>query len=106
MKITITFRQIQPTEALKNYIHEKLAKIEKYLHQPVEAHVVLSVERYLQSVEINLQSKQFSIHCEEQLEDMYASIDSVVDKLNKAARRHKDKVKGAKSGQHSIPTQS
>jgi putative sigma-54 modulation protein len=97
MDIHITFRHMESTEALKSHVNEKLSKIERYLHKPVEIRVVLSVERFLQIAEFQVSAKQFSAHFEESSEDMYASIDKAIDKIEKAARRHKEKTKQSKS---------
>jgi putative sigma-54 modulation protein len=73
-----------------------LGKIEKFLLKPVEVHVFLSTERHLQRAEINVQDKSFSAHSKEECDDMYVSIDRAIDKVGKALKRHKEKVKDNK----------
>jgi len=46
MDITVTFRHMEPSESLRNYAEEKVSKINKYLDFPIEAHVVLAVEKF------------------------------------------------------------
>ena len=48
MDITVTFRHMEPTESLRTYAEEKVSKIKKYLDFPIEAHVVLTVEKFRQ----------------------------------------------------------
>ena len=98
MNIAITFRQMETTEALKTYIHERLQKkLEKFIKEPAEIQVHLSVERYLHCAEFHLHSKKFTAHCEEKSDDMYGSIDAAIDSLEKTARRHKEKLNDSKT---------
>ncbi|MBP1741438.1 MAG: sigma 54 modulation protein / ribosomal protein, partial [Deltaproteobacteria bacterium] len=54
MEITVTFRRMEPTESLRLYAVEKLSKIKKYLDSPLEAHVVLEVEKFRHMAGVNL----------------------------------------------------
>lgn len=94
MQVNITFRNMFATDALRNHTQEKLEKVvSKYLDKVTEAHVTLSLERYLQQAEINLHAGQFHIRAKEKSEDMYASIDLAVDKLERQLKKYKDRLK-------------
>jgi len=97
MNVAITFRQMEATEALKQYVHTKLHKIEKFFLKPVDVHVIVSIERHLLRAEINVQDKQFSAHAKEECEDMYVSIDRAIEKVGKSLKKHKDKIKDNKA---------
>jgi putative sigma-54 modulation protein len=93
MLCNITFRQLAATDALKNYAEEKVERVKKYLDRAGEAHVVLSLERHLHHADITIQSGAFVLRGREKSEDMYASIDLAMDKIERQLRRYKEKLK-------------
>jgi putative sigma-54 modulation protein len=90
MNIAITFRHIEPSEPVKKYAHEKIAKLQKFLRQPMQANVTLDMERIEHRVEVRISSGPEHYHGKEQSEDMYASIDVVVDKIERQIRSGKE----------------
>jgi len=90
MQVHFTFRNVEPSEGIKNYAREKIAKMQKYLRSPLEADVVLSLERHLHCVEVSLRADGDRYAGSHGSEDMYASIDLVMDKVDRQVRRHKD----------------
>ena len=100
MQINITFRHMDPSSSLKNYISEKLHRVKKYLHEPVEAHVVLSTEKFRHTVEVTITAGNgTAIHGMENMEDIHAAIDSVVDKIDRQIKKQLDKSKRPKRRQ-------
>jgi len=97
MKTTVTFRHMPASNALRNHAEEKAQKFLKYLHEPVNIHIILTVEKIRQIAEINVQSKNFTAHGVEESQDMYTSIDKVTSKVEAQLRKHKEKVKAHKS---------
>jgi putative sigma-54 modulation protein len=94
MQVNITFRNMFATDALRNHATEKLAKVvDKYLDKVTEAHVTLSLERYLHHADINLHAGQFHVRGKEKSEDMYASIDLACDKIERQLKKYKDRLK-------------
>ncbi len=91
MEVTYTFRHVPSSEAVKTYAKEKLQKLQKYARSPLVADVVLSTERHLQRVEISLRSDDGRHAGAHESEDMYASIDLVVDKIDRQLRDARDK---------------
>ena len=90
MQIHFTFRNVEPSEGLKNYATEKIAKLQKYLRAPLEADVVLSTERHLHCVELTIRADGERFAGTHESEDMYASLDLVVDKVDRQVRESKD----------------
>jgi putative sigma-54 modulation protein len=90
MNIAITFRHIEPSEPVKKYAQEKIAKLQKFLRQPMQANVTLDMERIEHRVEVRISSGSEHYHGKEQSEDMYASIDVVVDKIERQIRSGKE----------------
>ncbi len=94
MKVDITFRNMFATDALRNHVQDKLEKVvDKYLDKVSEAHVTLSLERYLHHADINLHAGHFHLRGKEKCEDMYASIDLAVDKIERQLKKYKDRLK-------------
>ncbi|MBK8251388.1 MAG: ribosome-associated translation inhibitor RaiA [Polyangiaceae bacterium] len=89
MNITITFRHMDGTDAAKRFAHEKISKLQKFLRQAMTAHVTLSVEGLSQIAEVSIQAGDGHFHASETSQDMYASIDMVVDKLERQIRAAK-----------------
>lgn len=93
MQLNITFRHIEPIDSLKNYAREKVERAEKYLDRAGDAHVVLSLERHLHHADITIHSGPFVLRGREKSEDMYASIDLAMDKIERQLRRYKERLK-------------
>jgi putative sigma-54 modulation protein len=91
MEIAYTFRNVESSEGVKQYAKEKLARLQKYVRSPLAADVVLSQERHLQRVEISTRSDAGRHSGAHESEDMYASIDLVVDKLDRQLRDYSDR---------------
>jgi putative sigma-54 modulation protein len=86
MNITTTFRQMDGSEAVKNYAHEKIGKLQKFLRQAMRADVTLSLDGKEHVAEVHIKSGTTSLHGSEASDDMYASIDLVVAKLERQIR--------------------
>jgi putative sigma-54 modulation protein len=89
MNISITFRQMDGTDAVRNYAHEKMAKLQKFLRQAMTAQVTLSVEGLEHVADVRISSGSHSFHANERKQDMYASIDLVLDKLERQIHAQK-----------------
>jgi putative sigma-54 modulation protein len=96
MQVHITGRQVAITPAIRKFAEEKLRKIERLLGGPIEAHVVLAVEKRRHHAEIQVKSRSVLLSGAEETEDLYASIGDVVLKLEHQARKHKDKLTSRK----------
>ena len=97
MNISITFRQMDATDAVKGYATEKVAKLQKFLRQPLHGQVTLSCQKTTHQAEVDLHAGGEHYHAHDTSEDMYATIDMVVDKLERQIRDGHDshKKKGA-----------
>jgi putative sigma-54 modulation protein len=92
MQLSITGHHIEVTEALKNYVTEKFAKLERHFDQVIDAHVILEVEKLAQKAEATVQVQGAKLFAEETHEDLYAAIDGLIDKLDRQILKHKDKL--------------
>ena len=93
MQMNITFRQFGASDSLKEYAREKVDRVNRLLDRAGEAHVVLSLERHLHHADITIHSGSWVLRGREKSEDMYASIDLAMDKIERQLRRYKDKLK-------------
>ncbi len=93
MQMNITFRQFGASDSLKEYAREKVDRVNRLLDRAGEAHVVLSLERHLHHADITIHSGAWVLRGREKSEDMYASIDLAMDKIERQLRRYKDKLK-------------
>ena len=89
MRIAFTFRHLESSDSIKDYATEKLSKLQKYMRTPLDADVTLSLERHLHQVEVRLRGDGHSYVATEESEDMYGSIDMVVDTVDRQIRRAK-----------------
>ena len=97
MDITVTFRHTEPIESLREYAKEKVSKINKYLDSPVEAHIVLSVEKFRHQAGVTLIMNGTRMKAEEETGDMYSAIDQVMDKIEKQVKRRLSKIRDHRS---------
>ncbi|MCP3058533.1 ribosome-associated translation inhibitor RaiA [Myxococcus sp. K38C18041901] len=94
MQFNITFRQFGASDSLKEYAREKVERVNKLLDRAGEAHVVLSLEAgRIHHADITVHSGAWVLRGREKSEDMYASIDLAMDKIERQLRRYRDKLK-------------
>lgn len=91
MNTSVRFKNLEPSNALKSYVSEKLDRMEKYFNGPAEANVVLSIEKFRHSAEINIIGDRLTINGKEETEEMYSAIDMVLDKLEVQIKKSKQK---------------
>ena len=97
MKFQVTFRKMDATDAIKQYAEEKVKKIKRYFPDPINANVVLGLERYQHRADINITLHNgLVLKGSETSDDMYSSIDLAVGKIEKQVRRYKDKIRSHK----------
>jgi putative sigma-54 modulation protein len=90
MQITVTFRHVDPTPALRSHAEDKVARVaRKYLRRPVDAHVILAVSKDRHVAEITLQADHVSMFAKETTHDLYSAIDLAVEKLEHQAQKLK-----------------
>ncbi len=97
MQISVTFRQLEPSEALKSYVSDRLKKFKRYLEGPLEAHVVLGLEKFRNLADITIYSNGRVIKGREENSDMYAAIDLVMDKIDMQLKKHRDRIREVKA---------
>ena len=97
MKISVTFRNTEGEDWQNTYVEERLTKLKKYIDHPVDAHVILSVEKFRNTAEIHLMANGLNINSKEQDKDMHLAIDNAIEKIERQLKKHKEKIRGFKS---------
>lgn len=92
MEVRISGRHFEITEGLKEHVQRKADGFEKYIHNIIDVHAILSVEKYRQCAEFCVLGKNLKITEKSVDTDMYKAIDAVSMRIEKALRRHKDKI--------------
>jgi putative sigma-54 modulation protein len=106
MNTSVRFKNLEPSDALKAYVREKLDRMEKYFNGPAEASVVLSIEKFRHSAEINIMGDRLTINGKEETEEMYSAIDMVLDKLEVQIKKSKQKSRAYRSKGKTGPSAS
>ena len=103
MQFAVTFRHMEPTEALKSYARERMERVRKYLPDPISCHVVLSTERHNHRIDVTFQLHNgLAVAGHETTENMYSSIDLVIAKIERQVRKYKGKLEGMKARPHNV----
>ena len=88
MRIKIRGEKITATAAIKNYIEEKMGRLDKYFNSDdIEAYVVIKSNKSSKTIEVTIPTGSLTLRREEVDDDLYAAIDSVIDKLERQIRR-------------------
>ena len=91
MKVTVTFRNMEPIESLHAYADDKISKLKKYMDTPIEAHIVLSVEKFRHQAGITFSMDGTIIKAVEETENMYSAIDKAIDKIETQVKKQLSK---------------
>ncbi|SDG91934.1 MULTISPECIES: ribosome hibernation-promoting factor, HPF/YfiA family [unclassified Nitrosomonas] len=91
MNLNLTGNHVEITPAMRDYVNSKIDKIARHFDHVIEVNVILSVEKHKQKAEANVHIRGKDIFVEAEGVDMYASIDSLVDKLDRQLLKYKEK---------------
>ena len=96
MKLVVTGRHLRLDNGIRSYAEKKLRKAETYFDRIIEAQMTLSAEKHRRTAEVTLNARRATFHAKEETEDIYASIDGVMEKIDTQIRRHKGKLNDRK----------
>lgn len=107
MEVLIRGNKIDITDAMSNYVNEKLSKLDKYMDtNTIKANVLVKVRNYTQKIEVTIPLKTLILRAEEEQEDFYSAVDLVVSKIERQIRKNKDKlIKKEKRGNKEFNTE-
>lgn len=92
MQLNLTGHHVDITTSMRDYVTEKLQRLERHFDHVTNVHVILSVEKMRQKAEATIQITGNTLFANCESEDMYAAIDSMIDKLDRQVKKHKEKV--------------
>jgi len=92
MQINLTGHHVEVTSSLRDYVNTKFAKLERHFDHINNVHVVLTVEKLDQKAEATIHLKGSELHASAVNSDMYNSIDTLVDKLDRQVLKYKGKI--------------
>ena len=96
MKLVVTGRHLKLDNGIRSYAEKKLRKAETHFDRIIEAHITLSAEKHRRTAEVTLNAKRATFHAKEETENIYASIDGVMEKIDTQIRRYKGKLNDRK----------
>ena len=92
MQVNLTGHHVELSPALRQYVTEKLGKLERHFDHVTNVNVVLTVEKQVQKAEASVNVAKGQLFADASSEDMYAAIDALVDKLDRQILKHKEKL--------------
>jgi putative sigma-54 modulation protein len=92
MQINLTGHHMDITQSLRSYVESKFERLERHFDNMTNTHVILTVEKDRQKAEATINVNRGQLFAESEHEDMYAAIDSLVDKLDRQVKKHKEKL--------------
>jgi putative sigma-54 modulation protein len=93
MQVSLSGHHVELTDSLRNYVNEKIERLDRHFDQALDIHVVLTVEKLRHKAEATMHVSGANMHAECEQDDMYAAIDGMVDKLDRQGKKHKEKIK-------------
>lgn len=92
MEVTLQARNLEMSDSLREYVQKKLDKLSKYFRNPLQVQVMLSSEKGRQIAEVTIPISDLILRGEDETDDIYASVDGVVDKLERQIKKYKTKI--------------
>ncbi len=93
MQVSLSGHHVDITESLRNYVNEKVARLDRHFDKALDIHIVLTVEKLRHKAEATLHVSGSNLYADDVQEDMYAAIDGLVDKLDRQGKKYKEKLK-------------
>ena len=92
MELEFTFRNIEPTDAIKAWANKRFQKVTKHLKEPSAAHLEIAVDKHRHRAELTVHSHGDILRATDETDDMYATLDGVMQKLEQVAQRQKERT--------------
>ena len=92
MQLSVTGHHVEVSKPLKEYVVNKIKKVERHFDLVSDVHCILTVEKLRHKAEATVSVNGGKIYADATEEDMYAAIDGLVDKLDRQVKKHKEKL--------------
>ena len=93
MQVSVTFRHMEADERVKDHVEEKVRRLQKYIENQREMHVVLSAEKFRHSAELIIVGDGITLNSQGKDRDLYTAIDQMIEKMDRQIRERRGKVK-------------
>ncbi len=93
MQIGVTFRHMKSDKGVKDYVQEKVQRLQKYILNPGEVHVVLSAEKFRHIAEITIVGNGVALNSQGRNSDLYAAVDQMVEKAERQIRERRGRAR-------------
>jgi putative sigma-54 modulation protein len=91
-EITVTFRHVEPTEAIRSYAVRKLSHVAKFMKRACQVHLILTVDKYRHCGEVTVKSGYLAVTAQEETKDLYSVIDLLADKVERQLKHHRGRT--------------
>jgi putative sigma-54 modulation protein len=91
MDVTVAGHHVDVTDSLREYVQTKMARLERHSDQMTDIHCILTVEKLEHRAEATIHLSGGTIHADSVEENMYAAVDTLIDKLDRQVIKHKEK---------------
>ena len=95
-EVAVTFRHVEPTEAIRQYAEKKFGHVGKLIKRTCQAHLILTVDKYRQHGEVTVKSGRLSVSAQEETKDLYSVIDLLADKVGRQLKKNLEKFEAKK----------
>jgi len=92
MQVNLTGHHVEITPALRDYLNDKLTRIERHFDNVTDIRCILTVEKLQHKAEAKINVRGGTLFADSIEGDMYAAIDGLIDKLDRQLKRHKEKL--------------
>ena len=92
MQLSVTGHHVEVSAPLRDYVASKIEKIERHFDYVSDVHCILTVEKLRHKAEAKVSVIGVTIYADATEDDMYAAIDSLIDKLDRQIKKHKEKM--------------
>lgn len=92
MQLNLTGHHVEITDPMRNYVQSKLARIERHFDHVTDINCILTVDKLRHRAEATINLAGAKLFADAIDENMYAAIDSMIDKLDRQVRKHKEKI--------------
>lgn len=93
MQLSISGHHLEITDSLRDYAGSKLSRLERHFDHLTDIHCILTVEKLRHKAEAKINLNGSTLFADSVEDNMYAAIDTLVDKLDRQIKRHKEKLK-------------
>ena len=91
MNLKITGHHLEVTDAIREYVSSKMDRVLRHFDNVTSVNVILSVEKLNQKAEVTVHVRGKDLFVESENTDLYAAIDSMIDKLDRQVIKYKQK---------------